>query len=300
MTEKRAGIVCCSNGLSMDRKEMLRQLTKVLEQAGVKPVYSNYIFAKNGVQSGTAKERAAALMEFYENPEIDMIFDISGGDIANEILPYLDYDIIAGAKDRNGQKKAFWGYSDLTVVLNAIYAKTGNPGVLYQVRNLTAEENADRRRQFRETIHKDDIKPDEEKKPDSLYSFGYKLLQGDNLSGVVVGGNIRCLLKLAGTEYFPDMQEKVLLLEAYSGLQPQLITYLNQLKQIGVFEQINGVLLGTFTQLENQTGQQADRRDIVELVKEAAGSKIPIVKTGDIGHGLDAKAIKIGEYIALS
>ena len=32
--------------------------------------------------------------DFYENDDIKAIFDISGGDIANEILDYLDYDII--------------------------------------------------------------------------------------------------------------------------------------------------------------------------------------------------------------
>ena len=32
------------------------------------------------------------------------------------------------------------------------------------------------------------------------------------MEGIVVGGNIRCLLKLAGTPYWPDMREKILLL----------------------------------------------------------------------------------------
>ena len=51
--------------------------------------------------------------------EITDIYDISGGDIANEILPYLDFEVI-----KNSGKR-FWGYSDLTTVINAIYEKTG-------------------------------------------------------------------------------------------------------------------------------------------------------------------------------
>ncbi len=35
------------------------------------------------------------------------------------------------------------------------------------------------------------------------------------MDGIVVGGNIRCLLKLAGTPYWPDMREKILLLESF-------------------------------------------------------------------------------------
>ena len=315
--QKRAGIVCCSNGLSKDKESTLRQLTEVLEQAGVEPIYSNYIFAKSGVRSGTAEERSAALMEFYRSPEIDIIFDISGGDIANEILPYLDYDVIAKAKDRNGQPKAFWGYSDLTVVLNAIYTKTGNLGVLYQVRNLIAEENLDRRKVFQEEMRYTYAQNGEGEEPEipmqsanigqldgtvqsgSLYDFRYTFLQGNQLSGIVVGGNIRCLLKLAGTEYFPDMAGKVLLLEAYSGVQSQIITYLGQLKQLGIFEKINGILLGTFTQYEQQMKLEPALSSIGQLVMEFAGKELPIVKTQEVGHGLDAKAVKIGRMICL-
>lgn len=72
-------------------------------------------------------------MDFYRDDTIEEIFDVSGGDMANEILPYLDFQTIAYAK------KHFWGYSDLTTVLNAIYARTGKASVLYQIRNLTYE-----------------------------------------------------------------------------------------------------------------------------------------------------------------
>lgn len=315
--QKRAGIVCCSNGLSKDKESTLQQLTQVLEQAGVEPVYSNYIFAKSGVRSGTAEERSAALMEFYRNPEVDIIFDISGGDIANEILPYLDYDVIAKAKDRNGQPKAFWGYSDLTVVLNAIYTKTGNPGVLYQVRNMIAEGNVDRRKAFQKEIECTCVQNKKEAslkntlqsanirqldgavQSGGLYEFSYTFLQGNQLSGIVVGGNIRCLLKLAGTEYFPDMTGKVMLLEAYSGVQSRMITYLSQLKQLGVFEKISGIILGTFTEYEQHMKLDPDYQGIEQLVKEFTGTELPIVKTQQIGHGVDAKAIWIGRTISL-
>lgn len=267
MTRKRkAGIVCCSNGLSDSAHKELQSLKEILEKMDINPIFSDFLYAKNGIRSGTAKERAEALMKMYDNPEIDMIFDISGGDIANEILDFLDYERIATARNLEGQPKMFWGYSDLTVLLNAIYAKTGNLGVLYQVRHLVESEV---RRQ-------------------ELFSLSYEFLQGTNLSGVVVGGNIRCLLKLAGTQYFPDMTDKVLLLEARSGMEPQMITYLSQLKQLGVFEKVNGILLGTFTQL----GTQPE-----ELVKEFAGNLLPIVKTQNIGHAVDSKAIVIGKKI---
>lgn len=291
--KQKAGIVCCSNGLSDNAYKELQHIKEILEQMGITPVFSDFIYAKNGVRSGTARQRADALMKMYDNPEIDMIFDVSGGDIANEILDFLDYERIAKARNLEGQPKPFWGYSDLTVVLNAIYAKTGNSGVLYQVRHLAAAGNELRQQEFKESICKEHENSLMEAcaggdKKNGLFSLSYEFLQGTQLSGIVVGGNIRCLLKLAGTPYFPDMTDKVLLLEARSGLEPQMITYLSQLKQLGVFENVNGILLGTFTQL----GSQPE-----ELVKEFAGDMIPIVKTQNIGHAVDSKAIGIGKEI---
>ena len=72
------------------------------------------------------------------------------------------------------------------------------------------------------------------------------------LCGTLVGGNIRCLLKLAGTEYWPDMQDKILLLESWSGGVPKMVTYFSQLRQLGVFRQIKALLLGTFTEMEDR------------------------------------------------
>ena len=42
-------------------------------------------------------------MACYEEEDIEEIFDISGGDIANEILPFLDFSII------QAHPKRFWG-----------------------------------------------------------------------------------------------------------------------------------------------------------------------------------------------
>jgi len=112
---------------------------------------------------------------------------------------------------------------------------------------------------------------------------------------VVVGGNIRCFLKLAGTRYFPDLQGKILLLESYGGEVPQMATYLAQLKQLGAFRKVNGVLLGTFTTME----QKHCVPDIITLVKEICGPEMPIAKTAEIGHDDDSKAIVIGREICL-
>lgn len=265
---KKAGIVCCSNGLSLKMESKLAQLKQQFKQLNIDIVESSYLYANQGVKSADAKQRAKAVMIMNNDPSIDMIFDVSGGDIANEILDELDFSALC---------KPFWGYSDLTTVLNAIYTKTGRQSVLYQVRHLI--ENEQQMKFWKE---------------DSLFTLNYERISGPEVRGVVVGGNIRCFLKLAGTQYFPDVQDKILLLEAYSGDEAKLITYFTQLKQMGVFEKIKGLVLGTFTQYY----QDHDIHDLLQLIKPCLNQEITIISTLDIGHGKNAKAIVIGkEYV---
>lgn len=272
----KAGIVCCSNGLGVERRCDVEKLVQILTEIGITPVISEFIYAKRDVFSGTGRERARVLMDFYENENVKEIFDISGGDIANEILPYLDFDVI------RSHPKRFWGYSDLTTILNAVYTKTGNTGVLYQVMNLVRDESGVQRKNFAASLLGGE---------GCLFDFPYEYIQGDRLEGVVAGGNIRCLLKLAGTEFFPDLTDKLLVLESFSGRVPQFVTFLSQLKCMGVFERIKGIVLGTFTQMEAEGGCS----DVITLVQEYAGS-LPLIKTSKLGHGADSCGVVIGEY----
>lgn len=279
--QSKVAVVCCSNGQFHTYKEKINILKNTLLQIGLVPVFSDYIYEKFSVFSGSGKERAESLMDFYEDEEIKVIFDISGGDIANEILSYLDFNLISQSN------KSFWGYSDLTTIINAIYAKTGRESVLYQIKNLIYSDAENQIRNFTNTVLYD---------KNDLFSFHYELVQKDSLHGIVVGGNIRCLLKLAGTEYWPDMNGKVLLLESLGGAVPQMVTYLNQLKQIGTFDKVSGVILGTFTKMEEDTSNPK----ITDLVKQYVGETIPIAVTNEIGHGVNSKGIVIGKEIYLN
>ncbi|MBE5931151.1 MAG: LD-carboxypeptidase [Lachnospiraceae bacterium] len=276
----KIGIVCCSDGQKHYYAEKLKCLETTLRNMGLQPVFSNYIYEKENIFSGTAKERGDALMEFYKDDLIKSIFDISGGDVANGILPYLDYDIISDSS------KLFWGYSDLTTVLNAIYKKTGKASVLYQIRNLIYDCKEVQITDFRNTVLQNEA---------DLFQWEYEFIQQREMHGVVVGGNIRCFLKLAGTEYMPDLKGKILLLESYSGTVAKMETYLCQLQQLGAFDKVAGILLGTFTEMEAEKCTPG----IEELVKRTAGENMPIAVTKKIGHGTDSKGIVIGRELEL-
>lgn len=277
----KIGIVCCSNGQKREDCEKIRRLENTLLAIGLKPVFSDYIYASENVFGGTAKERGQALMSFYTDDAVKGIFDISGGDLANGVLPYLDYEIIANST------KTFWGYSDLTTVINAIYTKAGKASVLYQIRNLIYDHREQQKRDFENTVTAG--------KKD-LFQITCRFIRQKKMHGIVVGGNIRCFLKLAGTEYMPDLQDKILLLESYRGMAAQMETCLCQLEQLGAFDKVSGILLGTFTQMEAEKCVP----DMEMLVKKFAGEKLPVAVTKDIGHGTDAKGILIGRELFLS
>lgn len=274
---QQAGIVCCSDGLAKNQQEQVHNLRDALRQMNISVIMSPYLYQG----TGTARQKAQALMALYDNDDIHDVFDISGGDLANELLPYLDYKRIADSG------KTFWGYSDLTSILNGIYSKTGNPGVLYQIRNLIGVCGQEQQEEFYQML---------QRKGDDLFRFDYHFIQGTEMEGTVIGGNIRCLLKLAGTEYFPDCHDRILLLESLSGGMSRIIAYFSQLQQMGVLDRCVGILLGTFTQLEKENGTEA----AVGLLQRFVRRDLPIAKTKQIGHGADSKAIMIGKSMCLS
>lgn len=274
----KIALVVCSNGKKIEDRARLEKLEVVLKEMSLVPVFSTYVYQEKFGRSALAKCRAKEIMKFYEDDSIKAIFDISGGDLANEVLDYLDYDII------RKKNKPFFGYSDLTTVLNAITTKTQQATYLYQIMNII--DNKERCVDFEKTLLDN---------KSGLTDISWKVLQGESVEGIVVGGNIRCFLKLAGTEYFPNVDNKVLFLEGMSTTIEGLITHLTQLKQIGVFNKISGLLLGTFTKIEHNFHSE----DIYEILKDFIPENITIAKTTEVGHSKDSKMLVIGQKIKL-
>ena len=275
------GIVACSNGQPLCNKNKIENLLETLKTLDLNPICSEYIYEINSPFNGSAKEKGKAFMDLYKNDEVKAIFDISGGDLANEVLEYLDYDYIAK------NPKPFFGYSDLTTVLNAIYAQTNNPVYLYQIRNLIYSHSENQKSNFINSLFND---------KNDLFDFSYKFIQGKKIEGTVVGGNIRCLLKLAGTKYMPDFTDKVLFLESMGGEAGLMSAFLNQLKQMGAFDKIRGLLLGTFSKMQENNISPTIEELVVKIINNP---NLPIAKTEEIGHGANSKCIIIGENITL-
>ena len=272
----KIALVVCSNGKNIEDKDRLEKLESILVEMGLVPVFTKYIYKDKFGRGAKAQVRGEELMSFYKNKEIKVIFDISGGDIANEVLEYLDYDVIK----RN--YKPFFGYSDLTTVLNVLRSQTNEVNYLYQILNIIESEEI--KTSFENTFMKNE---------QALFDVKWRFLQGSSVEGEVIGGNIRCFLKLAGTRYFPEVKNKVLFIEGLGTSMEGLVTHLSQLKQIGVFDKISGLLIGTFTKIEKEISVE----ELFELVQEYIPFSLAVAKTQEVGHAKNSKVLKIGEKI---
>ena len=274
----KAALVGCSNPLKDVYRPVLDQLVKILEDRGLEVEVSEYL--TDDTLIGRGEKRARELESFFLDPEMGHIFDISGGDLANTVLGHLDLDTI---KD---SQAVFYGYSDLTTILTAL-AKSGNQAVNFQLRNCLVNKDLLKSGYFdRLLAGKDQTK--------ELDELEVTFVRGSEMAGPVYGGNLRCLLKLAGTPYWPDFTESIILLEAYRGKPELVASLLEQCRETGIFNQISGVLLGTFSELDKLKESRLPEEILLDLLP----ANLPIAKTEFIGHRPDAKAIRLGQECA--
>lgn len=274
----KAALVGCSNPLKAGYRPVVDQLVRILEDRGLEVVVSQFL--TDDTLIGRGEKRARELESFFLDPEMGHIFDISGGDLANTVLGHLDLDQI---KD---SQAVFYGYSDLTTILTAL-AKNGNQTVNFQLRNCLVNKDLLKSGYF------DRLLAGEEKNIE-LDELEVTFVRGSEMTGPVYGGNLRCLLKLAGTPYWPDFTGSILLLEAYRGRPELVASLLEQCRETGIFDQISGVLLGTFSELDKLKASQLPAEILLDLLP----ANVPIAKTEFIGHRPDAKAIRLGQECA--
>lgn len=267
----KIALVALSNLNNFYEYESLKKLIKILESYNLEVIVGESV--ENIDLSN--KTKANEVNRFFSD-NVKAIFDISGGDRSNSILRYLDFSLIKKSST------LFFGLSDLTVILNSIYKKTGKVTGHFMLKNVFSQ---------REEFYKEFFLGG-----NYLSTFDYKFLKGNRLNGLVVGGNIRCLLKLAGTEYMPCFDKKVLLLESLGGDKDQITSMLNHLYYLGVFDRVEGLILGKFTTLYKKLGVEGVERFFNEYFEEF---NLPIVITDKLGHGRDKKLIYIGKEIDL-
>ncbi|WP_162176238.1 S66 peptidase family protein [Candidatus Magnetobacterium casense] len=256
----------------------LRRGIEYLERLGFRTEVGRYI------GSPVPGERAEDINDFFGRGDIRAIFSTQGGNSAEEVLPHCDMDVI------RANPKIFMGLSDVTVFLNAIHHRTGL--VTYHGNNVRLGVNAELDAYDRHELidrlclgKAGDVRP----------RRGRTAIRAGVGRGRLLGGNLRCLLKLTGTEFWPDFTDSILFIESYRITPESCLRYFEVLRHMGVFEGVRGVLVGF-----NYSMQVAhpEMRQMERLLAEFTdGYDFPILKVEDFGHFCPNTVLPVGSVV---
>lgn len=132
------------------------------------------------------------------------------------------------------------------------------------------------------------------------YTFPKNTLnQGDQLEGIVTGGNLSIINNLIGTSTDLDTTGKILFLEDLDEYLYHIDRMMQQLKRAGLLTDLKGLLIGHMSDMNDNAipfGKSA-YEIILETVKEF---NYPVILDFPAGHLNRNLALKLGETISIS
>ena len=264
------GVVAPSNPIIGDNIEELKKAREMVEKEGFKVKFSKNIYANTYGYSSTPQEKAEDINAMFQEKEIKMIWCAKGGNNANTVFEFLDYERM------KQNPKIVCGYSDITAITNIITAKTGL--VTFSGTNFKTIATDETDYSFKEAIER--------------FVQGSLVLgtQEGQAEGQLIGGNLNVIHSLVSGKYVVDFKDKILFIEDL-GLESnpaQVSHFLAHLKQNGVFDQINGIWLGNY--------QHESEVSLEQIVLDTLGNQynFPIIKSNNFGHIETKTVIPIG------
>ena len=224
-------------------------------------------------------------MNFFKYPDIAAIIASCGGYGAQSVLPYLDFNII------RQNPKPIIGFSDITALQTAVYTLSGISSIAGIMLKFDFSDNNpafQTKNSFEKLIIDGQFTP---VPAGNILNSGYA-------EGVLIGTNFCTLMSLAGTTYFPRLEQKILLLEDIDEKSYRIERLLCQLEQQQGFELVSAIIFGTFS---NCALNHPEEKDIESVLDEFAARhpKITMVKHFPFGHTKARICLPIGEKMQL-
>ncbi|WP_276356762.1 S66 peptidase family protein [Cohnella caldifontis] len=258
-----------------------------LKGMGFQVVTGSHVYDVNGFLAGTDQERAADLMAMFADPRVRMILAVRGGVGVEGILPYLDYAYIA----RN--PKLVSGYSDITVLLNVLFQRSGIVALhSLLLLDFRAETPAYNFQQFFAAAASGSV-PRPIVNPPGMPLTGRVPGQA---AGPLIGGNLTSLVGSLGTPFEVDTRGAILLLEETHEPTNTVFRYLEQLRLAGKFADCAGIVMGECTNC--QTAYGTTYGDVIERFIVPLGKPTLIGLAS--GHGTYKAALPIGAWMQLN
>lgn len=276
--------------LSENTKKIANQR---FDELGLEVSFGKHVMECDVFDSSSIKARLDDLHTAFQDKNIKAIFTVIGGYNTNQLLDNIDYQLIAS------NPKILCGYSDITALQNAIYAKTGlvtYSGLHYS--SLGMEQGMDwsldylKKCLFSEEPFSiqgsqqwsDDAWYLEQTKRHFMPNEGHWIIQSGEAEGIILGANLCTFNLLQGTSYMPSLDNAILFLEddALTGKE-RAVSFDRDLQSLIYqpgFEKVKGLIIGRFQQASKMSLNLL--KTIIQNKK--ALQRMPIIANVDFGH----------------
>jgi muramoyltetrapeptide carboxypeptidase len=227
--------------------------------------------------------RASDLQAMLDNPEIKAIWCARGGYGTVRVIDALDF------KSFSANPKWIIGYSDITVLHSHLNAR--GIETLHAQMPLDIEKRSDETaKSIRNCLFGGPYRIDVENLSE--------LSRNGQANGELVGGNLSVLYSICGTESALNTGGKILFLEDLDEYLYHIDRMLQNLKRNGVFDNLNGLIVGGMTDMTDNTipfGKTAEEI-VADVVSEY---NFPVSFNFPAGHVHDNRAMIFGRKISL-
>ena len=112
-------VIAPSRSMKIINAETHEIATKRLTDLGLKVTFGKNVDLCDDFTSSPIEARIEDLNEAFTDKNVKAILTVIGGFNSNQLLKHIDYELI------KNNPKIFCGFSDITALNDAIYAKTG-------------------------------------------------------------------------------------------------------------------------------------------------------------------------------
>ncbi|HEY5821675.1 MAG TPA: S66 peptidase family protein [Propionibacteriaceae bacterium] len=275
-------------------------MARRFDDLGLQVTFGDHVDERDVFDSSSIAGRVADLHAAFADPDVDGILTVVGGFNSNELLPYLDWALIAA------HPKVFCGFSDITALQIAMLARTGL--VTYSGPHWSTFGMRDHLQPtldwFRVAVFGDEpfsLAPsptwtddlwflDQDDRTVELNS-GWWPLQTGSAAGRLVGGNLCTFSLLQGTVNRPSLDGAILLVEDDAETNPaEFARDLTSVLQLPDAPAIRAMLIGRF-----QRASAVGRDILGEIIRrQPALEGVPVLANLDFGHTSPAVTLPIG------
>jgi muramoyltetrapeptide carboxypeptidase LdcA involved in peptidoglycan recycling len=272
-------------------------------ELGLGVTFGEHVDERDDFDSAPIGSRVADIHAAFADRSVHGILTAIGGFNSNELLPHLDWHLIAQ------NPKVFCGYSDITALQNAILAHTGL--VTYSGPHWSTFGMRDHLETTLDWFRKACLEEDPfDLHPSPIWtddpwfrdqdgrilrtSERWWSIRGGRASGRLVGGNLCTLNLLQGTPHMPSLDGAVLAVEDDELSDPAIFARdLTSLLQQPGAAGIRGLLIGRFQQASGMS------RDLLEQIlhRQERLIGLPVMANVDFGHTSPLATLPIGGQI---